>query len=124
LSRARIIYGVSGEGSGHSSRAREILPHLIEQGHTVKVASYDRGYRNLRDEFDVLEIEGLHIRSVENKVSVVQTFADNLSRLSDGVRKLRELRELFRSFRPDCVICDFEPMTAQCVTCAIPAPVD
>ena len=109
---AKILYGVSGEGAGHSSRAREILPHFIDRGHMVKVASYDRGYRNLHEEFDVLEIEGLHIASVENKIDLAQTFTDNLSRLSDGVRSLKELRGLFRSFQPDCVITDFEPMTA------------
>lgn len=108
----RILYGFSGEGSGHSSRAREIFAHLIERGHEVRGASYDRGWRNLAGEFDVLEIEGLHIRSVDNQVSVVETFVDNLRRLSDGVRKLRELRALFREFEPDVVITDFEPMTA------------
>jgi uncharacterized protein (TIGR00661 family) len=109
---ARLIYGVSGEGSGHSSRAREMIAHLETAGHTVKVASYDRGYRNLSPDFDVLEIEGLHIASVENKISVVETFAGNLLRLSDGIRKLNELRALFHEFEPDCVITDFEPMTA------------
>jgi uncharacterized protein (TIGR00661 family) len=89
-----------------------MIAHLISGGHIVKAASYDRGYRNLAPDFDVLEIEGLHIASVDNKVSVVETFADNLSRLSDGVRKLRELRALFHAFEPDCVITDFEPMTA------------
>ena len=109
---ARLIYGVSGEGSGHSSRAREMIAHLESKGHAVKVASYDRGYRNLSPDFDVLEIEGLHIASVENKVSVVETFVDNLGRLSEGIRKLNELRALFHGFEPDCVITDFEPMTA------------
>jgi uncharacterized protein (TIGR00661 family) len=109
---AKVIYGVSGEGSGHSSRAREMIGHLVAAGHSVKAASYDRGYRNLSPDFDVLEIEGLHIASVDNKVSVVETFADNLSRLSDGIRKLGELRSLFHEFEPDCVITDFEPMTA------------
>jgi uncharacterized protein (TIGR00661 family) len=113
---ARLIYGVSGEGSGHSSRAREMIAHLESRGHTVKVASYDRGYRNLSPDFDVLEIEGLHIASVENKVSVVETFVDNLGRLSEGIRALGELRALFRGFEPDCVITDFEPMTAYLAT--------
>ena len=45
----KIVYGVSGEGSGHSSRARQMLTHLQAQGHQVKVATYDRGLRNLRD---------------------------------------------------------------------------
>jgi uncharacterized protein (TIGR00661 family) len=89
-----------------------MISHLVSSGHTVKAASYDRGYRNLAPDFDVLEIEGLHIASVDNKVSIVETFADNLSRLSDGIRKLGELRTLFHEFEPDCVITDFEPMTA------------
>ena len=109
----RVVYGVSGEGSGHSSRAREMISHIQALGHEVKVVSYGRGYRNLECDFDVFETEGLHIATVENKVSVVKTFTDNLARLSDGVRKLRELRKVcFKDFGPDCVITDFEPMTA------------
>jgi uncharacterized protein (TIGR00661 family) len=77
------------------------------------LASYDRGYRNLKDDFDVLEIEGLCISSTDNKVSVVRTFTENLKRLPEGHRRLQELRrKLFRELRPDCVITDFEPMTA------------
>jgi len=114
---ARIVYGVSGEGSGHSSRAREMMTHLQEAGHSVKVVSYDQGHRNLRDDFDVFETEGLHIESVENRVSLVKTFTDNLARLSNGVRKLRELRHAcFKDFAPDVVITDFEPMTAYLAT--------
>ncbi len=110
---ARIVYGVSGEGSGHSSRAREIISHLEEQGHTVKVVSYDRGYNNLKDTFDVFETEGLHIASTNNRVSVVETFTNNLQRLPAGHKKLQKLRkEVFKRFLPDCVFTDFEPMTA------------
>ncbi|MCP3919844.1 MAG: hypothetical protein GY711_30290 [bacterium] len=110
---ARIVYGVSGEGSGHSSRAREMLTHLLGRGHTVKVVSYDRGYRNLEGDFDVFETEGLSIATVDNKVSVVRTFTENLAKLSEGIKKLRELRHVaFKDFEPDAVITDFEPMTA------------
>jgi uncharacterized protein (TIGR00661 family) len=109
---ARILYGVSGEGSGHSSRAKEIATHLLDSGHEVKLASYDRGYRNLSPDFDVLEIEGLHIAAAENKVSLVETFVTNLSRVPTGIRAVRELRSMYKSFAPDCVITDFEPITA------------
>ncbi len=108
----KIIYGVSGEGSGHSSRAKEIATYLIKQGHAVKIVSYDRGYANLKDHFDCFETEGLSIASEENQVSVVKTFTDNISRLPEGFKKLNQLRDLFKSFKPDCVITDFEPMTA------------
>lgn len=110
---AKIVYGVSGEGSGHSSRSREMLTHLQQLGHRVKVVSYDRGYANLKDDFDVFETEGLHIASLDNRVSKIKTFTDNLQRLSKGHAKLQALRKrLFKKFQPDCVITDFEPMTA------------
>ena len=110
---AKIVYGVSGEGSGHSSRAREMAGHLCAQGHTVKLVSYDRGYENLKEDFDVFETEGLCIASEDNKVSIVKTFTENLKRLPEGYRSLQRLRqEVFKDFVPDCVITDFEPMTA------------
>jgi uncharacterized protein (TIGR00661 family) len=110
---ARIVYGVSGEGSGHASRARVVLSHLQRQGHDVRVVSYDRGYRDLKGSFDVFETEGLAIATVDNSVSVGKTIAENVSRLLQGHRKARALkRELFEGFQPQCVITDFEPMTA------------
>jgi len=109
---AKIIYGVSGEGSGHSSRAREMITHLGQSGHIVKGVSYDRGYRNLKDDFDIFETEGLHIASRDNKVSIPKTVGDNLLKLPEGKERLKALRQLFKSFGPDCVITDFEPMTA------------
>jgi uncharacterized protein (TIGR00661 family) len=110
---SKIVYGVSGEGSGHSSRSREMIDHLQRLGHVVKVVSYDRGYKNLKNDFDVFETEGLHISSTDNRVSRVKTFTANLQRLPEGHKKLRALRkEIFKAFQPDCVITDFEPMTA------------
>ena len=110
---AKIVYGVAGEGSGHSSRSREMLTHLQDLGHRLIVVSYDRGYANLKDDFDVFETEGLHIASLDNRVSRVKTFTDNLQRLPKGHKKLQMLRkEVLKQFQPDCVITDFEPMTA------------
>jgi uncharacterized protein (TIGR00661 family) len=110
---ARIVYGVAGEGSGHTSRALTVLPHLIEQGHDVKVVGYDRSYRGLKDQFNVFETEGLTIGQEDNAVSVRKTITDNLARLFKGHRKSVELKEtLFKRFQPDAVITDFEPMTA------------
>jgi uncharacterized protein (TIGR00661 family) len=110
---ARIVYGVSGEGSGHSSRARVVLEHLTGAGHAVKVVTYDRGIRNLEGDFDLFETVGLHIASDNNRVSPLKTLLNNLQQLPDGHRKLNELRkEIFKGFSPDAVITDFEPMCA------------
>ncbi len=110
---AKIVYGLSGEGSGHSSRSREMISHLISQGHTVKAASYDRGYRNLKDDFDVLEIVGLRMINKDNKIARYKTLTENLSLVPGGVESSNILKQkLFKDFQPDVVITDFEPMTA------------
>lgn len=109
---ARILYGVSGEGSGHSSRASFIADHLQRQGHTVKLASYDRGFRNLKEQFDVVEIAGLTIVSEDNQVSKLKTITANLAKIPAGTRALKILKETFTTFQPDVVLTDFEPSTA------------
>ncbi len=110
---AKIIYSLSGEGSGHSSRSREMITHLLKMGHTVKVASYNRGYSNLKDDFDVLEIEGFSIISQDNKISIGKTFAQNFNTILDRYEASNILKQkYFKEFKPDCVITDFEPMAA------------
>jgi uncharacterized protein (TIGR00661 family) len=109
---SRVLYGVSGEGSGHSSRALEIGRYLQSQGHEVHVVSYDRGSRNLSPYFTVSEIEGLHICSENNRVRPLKTLWDNLCRSRSAIRKLKALSNLFDTFQPDVVLTDFEPSTA------------
>ncbi len=110
---ARIIYGVSGEGSGHSSRARVVLEHLEQQGHEVKVITYDRGYKNLSADFDVFASVGLHIVSRNNKVAPLPTLLNNLQKIPQGISVLQELRKtIFKQFDPQLVLTDFEPLTA------------
>ncbi|MDP2142340.1 MAG: glycosyltransferase family protein [Gammaproteobacteria bacterium] len=108
----RIIYGVSGEGSGHSSRAKEMATHLVGRGHEVHIVSYDRGYSVLHELFPATQISGLHIVSKDNKVAVMSTLLHNLRYLSAGLRSISRVRALFSDFKPDCVITDFEPVTA------------
>jgi len=85
---ANIVYGVAGEGSGHSSRARELATHLREQGHAVRLASYDRGYRNLKDDFDVCEIEGLTMVEISSAIEIPSgTVASRLRRARAAFRE-------------------------------------
>jgi UDP:flavonoid glycosyltransferase YjiC (YdhE family) len=74
---ANILYGVNGEGAGHSTRAREVLSHLVARGHAVHVASFDRGLQNLKGQFDVTEIYGFRFAYVNNRVRYKRTIAKN-----------------------------------------------
>jgi uncharacterized protein (TIGR00661 family) len=108
---ANILYGVNGEGAGHSTRAREVLTHLVAQGHTVHVASFDRGLQNLKDSFDAIEIYGFRFAYVNNRVRYKRTIAKNLVTVPHASKSLAQLNELVDRRKIDLVITDFEPLT-------------
>ena len=108
---ANILYGVNGEGAGHSTRSREVLTHLVARGHNVHVASFDRGLANLSDSFAVTEIFGLRFAYVNNRVRYERTIAKNLFTASKAARSVRRLMELTEEWKTELVITDFEPIT-------------
>lgn len=113
----RIVYGLSGDGSGHSSRARVALPRLLDAGHDVQVVTYGRGLENLRGDFAVHPSVGFAIDAPDRagavRVSVLGTLWRNGRLAPRLLRRARALRrELFRAFRPEVVVSDFEPVTA------------
>lgn len=108
---ANILYVVNGEGSGHSSRAREVISHLQDQGHRVHVASFDRGLRNLKDDFEVTEIGGLRLAYVHNRVRYGKTVLGKLLNVPQAARSIRALEHKANAWNLDLVITDFEPIT-------------
>jgi len=108
---ANILYGVNGEGAGHSTRAKEVLAHLVAQGHRVHVASFDRGLQNLKDQFDVTEIYGFRFAYVNNRVRYKRTIAKNLLTIPQARKSLARLNDLVEDAKIDLVITDFEPLT-------------
>ena len=108
---ANILYGVNGEGAGHSTRAREVLSHLVAQGHAVHVLSFDRGLRNLSQQFDATEIYGFRFAYVNNRVRYKRTIAKNLITIPQAARSLARLKDLVDEWKIDLVITDFEPLS-------------
>jgi uncharacterized protein (TIGR00661 family) len=106
-----ILYGVNGEGAGHSTRAKEVLTHLRKQGHTLHVASFDRGMRNLSDQFEVTEVFGFRIAYVNNRVRYKRTLANNLLTMREAAKSMHQLKELMSTWKIDLVITDFEPLS-------------
>jgi uncharacterized protein (TIGR00661 family) len=110
---SNILYGVNGEGAGHSTRAKEVLSHLRRQGHTLHVASFDRGLKNLGGEFEVTEIYGLRLEYVNNRVRYKKTIAKNLLAVPKAARSLKELARHCEEWKIDVVITDFEPLSCK-----------
>lgn len=106
----RILYGVTGEGMGHATRSKVVCEHLVAQGHEVKIVVSGRAHAFLAKSFpDVVEIQGLTIRYVDNAMdrdgsiarnvlTAPQMLYDNASRYFEDVVH----------FQPDVVISDFD----------------
>jgi uncharacterized protein (TIGR00661 family) len=110
---AKILYSLAGEGSGHSTRSKEIISHLVEKKHDVKVVSYDRGYKNLKDFFDVTEITGLNFVYKNNEVKQIPTVFKNVLRTKKLLASFVRVEKLVKKFKPQMIISDFEPITAR-----------
>jgi uncharacterized protein (TIGR00661 family) len=109
---ATILYGVNGEGAGHSTRAKEVISHLQAQRHSVHVVSFDRGLTNLRKDFEVTEIFGWRISYVNNQVRYRRTVARNLLTARRTVASVSRLKELIDEEKVDLVVTDFEPLSS------------
>jgi hypothetical protein len=112
---AKIIYGVAGEGFGHSSRSHLIGQRLIDAGHDVMFVGYDKSLRYLKQYFGerVRQIFGLSFAYEDGRIDKSETLKLNLLNLSEGNRQNDELfKKYFEPFGPDLVISDFEPFSA------------
>ena len=108
---ANILYGVNGEGAGHSTRAKEVISHLQEKGHAVHIVSFDRGLTNLRKDFEVTEISGWRITYVNNQVRYQKTIANNLLTARKTAASISRLKDLIDEENIDLVVTDFEPLS-------------
>ena len=108
---ANILYGVNGEGSGHSTRAKEVISHLQRAGHDVHIVSFDRGLANLRKDFEVTEIHGWRIAYVNNQVRYRRTIARNLLGARRTAASIARLKDLVDQWKIDLVVTDFEPLS-------------
>ena len=109
---AKIIYGVAGQGFGHSTRSKETIRHLIKQGHEVLVFTYGQAIFLLSEEFNVFEIPGLVLSYKNNQLVYWDTIRKNFKQILKQSKDWKIILKKFKEFNPDIVITDFEPLTA------------
>lgn len=109
---AKIIYGVAGQGFGHSTRAKEMIRFLIKSGHEVLVFTYGQALFFLSEEFNTLEVPGLVLCYTDNCLDYGKTVYQNALKIIQQTKNWRKIKKRFTEFDPDLVITDFEPLTA------------
>ena len=84
----RILYGVVGEGMGHSTRSRVVIDHLIhDEGHEVEVVVSGRAHAMLAKHFpDVHKIWGLSMAFDNAEFKVWRSLLRNLKQaVTEGI---------------------------------------
>jgi uncharacterized protein (TIGR00661 family) len=106
----RILYGVVGEGMGHATRSKVVCEHLVGRGHEVKIVVSGRAHGFLSKSFDdVVEIRGLTIKYVDNRMHQSGTLARNvLAAPAMLAANVGAYFDRVSKFRPDAVITDFD----------------
>jgi uncharacterized protein (TIGR00661 family) len=106
----RILYGVVGEGMGHATRSKVVCEHLVARGHDVKIVVSGRAHGMLSKAFsDVVEIKGLTIRYVDNRMDRDGTLARNvLAAPSMLATNVGAYFDMVSKFKPDAVVSDFD----------------
>jgi len=105
-----ILYGVAGEGFGHSSRALSIADFLQKKGHKVKIITYGQAYFVLKNKFDIFKVKGLHLIFEKNVLHLRKTAIFNIKNFSKNFLKIKEFHKLIKDFKPDLCISDMEPI--------------
>jgi uncharacterized protein (TIGR00661 family) len=112
---AKIIYGVAGEGYGHSTRSHVLAQRLLDCGHDVMLAGSNKSLVYLQEYFGarVKEVFGLQFDIVDGRVAPLGTVIKNAKKWNEMKSINRKLyEEHFEPFKPDLVISDFEPFCA------------
>jgi uncharacterized protein (TIGR00661 family) len=107
-----ILYGVCGEGYGHSSRALVIGKYLENKGHKLIILAHGKSYEVLKDKFKLKEIHGMHLIFKEGILKKRKTVYHNLKIFPRNILKARIFHELIKEFKPDLCICDMEPVVS------------
>ena len=109
--RMNIVYALSGEGRGHASTARSILPVLEGAGRRLKVITYGRSV-GLLGGYDLIEIRGIrHCYNRAGRLSLLKSLAGNAGVLRYYWMNWASLRRQLAAFSPDLFIVNFEPFS-------------
>ncbi|OGJ16892.1 hypothetical protein A3K73_00425 [Candidatus Pacearchaeota archaeon RBG_13_36_9] len=106
----KILYGVCGEGFGHSSRALVLADYLEKKGHEVIILTHGQAYNVLKGKFKCFKVKGLHLIFEKSVLKKRKTVNYNLRNFTRNFYKWKNFDRLMKKFNPDLCISDMEPI--------------
>ncbi len=104
-----ILYGVCGEGFGHSARAKTIIEYLKSKKHRIMILTYGQAFQALK-KFRPEKIEGISLHFKNNKLSMLKTITKNAFPMIKNILAYPNLNKKISKFKPHVCITDMEPL--------------
>jgi len=104
----KILYGVCGEGFGHSSRAKVIINHLQKKDHKILIITYGKAYPILKN-FNTIKVEGITLSFKKERLSLPDTISHNIKTLPKNIKNFEKIKKKINNFSPQLCISDMEP---------------
>jgi uncharacterized protein (TIGR00661 family) len=107
-----ILYGLCGEGMGHTTRSKVVIDHLLFRGHRVLIAGSGRSAAVLKRHYpeSVLEIEGFFLEYKDGALDSRATAISNAMRMHTLLTRQTDAFRIIDGFAPEAVITDFEQL--------------
>lgn len=111
---ARLIYGLSGEGRGHTSRALAVVSELRRRGHEVRFCcgGVARSVLERRGE-EIIPVPSLEYVLDGNQLQFWQTARNIVPKVAGAATTVKRLCSVFETFDPALLIADFEPFSTR-----------
>ena len=108
----KILYGLAGEGFGHSSRARVLIRYLENKGHKVFILTHGQSLDILkRDGFKVIKVKGLKFTHNNGKIEKLKTIKKSFIISAVNIRHSLKIKRLMsKGF--DLCITDMAPLVS------------
>lgn len=106
---ARIIYALSGQGRGHSSRVRAVSSELRARGHEIFFCGGGTALEVLQSQGDAV-IPVPHLKQVvhDNRIRMLKTVSTNFPNIRNLGSIVDNLTDTFTDIDADLLITDFE----------------
>lgn len=110
----KIIYSINGEGMGHATRSMALIEELRKKHNILVIAGSSRIYNYLKKKHSkTIFYEGIRITYINNKVDDYETLKKYFKWLAkESSHSLIKLYSIFKKYRPDILITDFEGTTS------------
>mgnify|MGYP001603319917 CR=1 FL=1 len=108
----KLLFVVTGFAYGDSIRTESIINEFLkkDKSNEVIILGYDNSYSYFKNKFRTLEIEGYKFPDYELEFKTHRFLIKNYYLPFSWITTWRKHRKILKSFNPDLIISDFEPM--------------